>query len=330
MTAVRLYTRRQLTNEIDILKAGAGFLRRVGENMKSPVFQGLPTSIFDFALLSRRQHWSKGPDQISPRRVQFPSFSWAGWRGEAFWDLEDASSSYEVLNMGTPESKRFNDWLNHHTWIEYYELHPNNHTTRIWPVSEQESFSQLAVDFLGYRSREAPPFYLAEPTTEYKTGPTTTFPQPVRQYPVLQFWTMAAWYNMIQASPQYIKLREATASWQFNLLDRSNQVCGRIILDEIPSIPYEGPQEFLILSESSKNTSESYSHYRKRIDISWGCVKQRSFTDSEILEWNYFWVMLIVRDELGVAERRGLGKIVLSSLDYCCEAGPVWKEIILG
>jgi hypothetical protein len=95
-------------------------------------------------------------------------------------------------------------------------------------------------------------------------------------------------------------------------------------------MPFEGPQEFLILSESSKNTGESYSHYRKRIDISWGCVKERSFTDPDILEWNYFWVMLIVRDELGVAERRGLGKIVLSSLNYCCEPGPVWNEIILG
>jgi hypothetical protein len=146
---------------------------------------------------------------------------------------------------------------------------------------------------------------------------------------------MTAWYNMIQASSrsisqQYINEQEATAPWQFNLLDRSDQVCGRIILDEIPSIPFEGPQEFLIVSESSNNTSESYSHYRKRIDISWCCVKERSFTDSEILEWNYFWVMLIVRDELGVTERRGLGKIILSSLDYCCEPGPLWKEIILG
>jgi hypothetical protein len=36
--AVHLYTRRQLTNEIDISKAGAGFLRRLGGIMKSSVF----------------------------------------------------------------------------------------------------------------------------------------------------------------------------------------------------------------------------------------------------------------------------------------------------
>jgi hypothetical protein len=148
-TTVRLYTRHQFTNEIDIFKAGASFLRRLGENMKRPVFQGLPISIFDFALLSRRQYWSNAPDKISPRRVQFPGFRWAGWRGETFWDLEDISSSYEVLNMGTPDAKRFNDWLNQGTWIEHDELHPDGHSTKIWPVSEQERFSQLLVDFLG-------------------------------------------------------------------------------------------------------------------------------------------------------------------------------------
>jgi hypothetical protein len=82
--------------------------RKYEKPMKSPVFQRLPTSIFDFALLSRRQYWSEVPDKISPRRVQSPSFSWAGWRGETFWDLEDVSGSYE---------KRFNDWLNQRTWI---------------------------------------------------------------------------------------------------------------------------------------------------------------------------------------------------------------------
>ena len=84
---------------------------------------------------------------------------------------------------------------------------------------------------------------------------------------------------MSQASPRYINPKyinpqEATAPWQFNLIDRSDQVCGRIILDEILSIPFEGPQEFVILSESSKNTSESHCHYRKRTDINWVCVKR--------------------------------------------------------
>ena len=53
MTCVELYTGRNLTKSVDILKAFNGVSRVIEEHLCAPFFFGLPSSHFDFALLWR-------------------------------------------------------------------------------------------------------------------------------------------------------------------------------------------------------------------------------------------------------------------------------------
>ena len=88
------------------------------------------------------------------------------------------------------------------------------------------------------------------------------------------------------------------------------------------------PQEFLILSES--RTPPRMSKLQDYSAGSLGSPTIRVDVLSRGEVWKYYWVMLIVRDDSGIAERRGLGKIYQAALDFCCEPGPEWQEIILG
>jgi hypothetical protein len=94
---------------------------------------------------------------------------------------------------------------------------------------------------------------------------------------------------------------------------RDGHPCGRISLDDLPELDKIGPHEFLILSQAR---SESY------------------FVPSRIcqadLNYDAFYVMLITRDADGIVERRGIGKVLQSSLDSSFEPGPRWEDIILG
>jgi hypothetical protein len=102
------YTKRQLTNSDDILKAMSGILRAF-EKRKRPVLHcaGVPMipAPPKNVKSKRNDHrdepkeWSPaagfslglcwGLKSPSPRREGFPSWSWTGWKGEVKWRLSD-------------------------------------------------------------------------------------------------------------------------------------------------------------------------------------------------------------------------------------------------
>ncbi|KAH7119189.1 heterokaryon incompatibility protein-domain-containing protein [Dactylonectria macrodidyma] len=94
------YTQRHLTHEQDVLNAFSATLEHLSAHNKTRFCWGLPINCFIVALL-----WNipaTHPSSIAPteRRTalwknarKFPSWSWAGWRGEAkyiFFDARDA------------------------------------------------------------------------------------------------------------------------------------------------------------------------------------------------------------------------------------------------
>jgi hypothetical protein len=73
--AVKEYSRRTLSDSNDRLRAFSGILRFLGRPLHAPFFFGLPSSLFDIALL-----WK--PDDACERGpTSQPSWSWTGWNG---------------------------------------------------------------------------------------------------------------------------------------------------------------------------------------------------------------------------------------------------------
>ena len=75
---VNLYSPRRLTYPEDGLRALDGVLQRLGTMYRRGFFWGLPIEDLDWALLWR-------PQIPSSRRRDFPSWSWAGWEGGAWY-----------------------------------------------------------------------------------------------------------------------------------------------------------------------------------------------------------------------------------------------------
>ncbi|KAI9728595.1 MAG: hypothetical protein M1834_007623 [Cirrosporium novae-zelandiae] len=68
------YLHRDLTYESDILNAFQGILNALTPLFEGGFFWGLPTCLFDAALLWRTSH------SLKSRRPNFPSWSWLGWK----------------------------------------------------------------------------------------------------------------------------------------------------------------------------------------------------------------------------------------------------------
>lgn len=132
-----------------------------------------------------------------------------------------------------------------------------------------------------------------QPSTYFDDG--KPFPRP---YPVLQFWTLAVYFNIEVRSTKRGVL-EGIAG----ILNPDNNIsCGSVSLDGFEEMPFFeslGPFEFILLSEDyGVSETETYNVM--------------------LLEWVD-----------GVAERRGLGHLSKDAVHLSLDPGPIWKEILL-
>jgi hypothetical protein len=82
VTALKDYTKRSLSDPLDRLRAFDGIMKCLSTPLKGPFFFGLPSTLFDAALL-----WHPvGPCRRGPK--EFPSWSWAGWTGAVRYSVE--------------------------------------------------------------------------------------------------------------------------------------------------------------------------------------------------------------------------------------------------
>jgi len=285
---LREYTLRALTNQDDAINAIAGILRRFSEELRCSFFQGMPTAAFDSAILFDRTY-SSTPLR---RRINFPSYSWAGWIGDLGSFLESGSGRYK-------EDDRFlsfNKWLRDGTWIIWYKRSPSGVLNLVWDPAANESFPTNDPSFIGYRKRHPfqPPAALTSRAhiLTTRTTPTEQFEYDIvcRNYPLLQFWTLTIFVNLRLVSPFL-----AVCALQ----DSRGADCGTAGLDSFGEMPFynsQGPFEIIILS-----------HWN---DDEYNIM---------LIEWNGH-----------VAERRGIGTLEKTAVAYGLPPGAVWKEILLG
>ncbi len=77
------YSERDLTKDSDAINALTGVLRRFSARVNSRLLCGLPTAVFDLSVLFQNE------SSALQRRAEFPSYSWAGWKGQVSWLILD-------------------------------------------------------------------------------------------------------------------------------------------------------------------------------------------------------------------------------------------------
>lgn len=137
---LRMYTRRDLTYEKDILEAFAGIGNVVCQSLGRPkstdeqeraLLFGLPASHFDYALLWQPQ---EVPERRKLREAVFPSWSWSGWRCKKGMSYREAAVAGPEINL--------HDWLLNHTWITYYIRDGNGYLRLVWDPKQFEQNNQ--------------------------------------------------------------------------------------------------------------------------------------------------------------------------------------------
>lgn len=153
LKCIALYTSRQLTKSKDVLAAFSGITNRLMKTMQAPFIFGLPSSHFDLALLwePRRSIQRRRPKDDNEKKdyngLEFPSWSWSGWMGEA---VEYKSGMVEGCLTNLQE------WLTKHTWICWYIRDGHGNLRPLWDVEKpSHGIKQVPVEQLweGYGSR---------------------------------------------------------------------------------------------------------------------------------------------------------------------------------
>jgi hypothetical protein len=196
------------------------------------------------------------------------------------------------INIDTPSP--MNEWLESRTWIIWYKRSHSGITNLVWDPSANESFPIRDKTYHGYRERRHFEPLVPLSFATLRTAPTEDLSSsiPASPYPLLQFWTLTVFYRIAE-----INVFKATC----RLVGEDGINCGNMSLDgseETTLFDSVEPLEIILLSESEG---------------------RREYYNAMLLEWNE-----------GVAERRGIGTILQSTINNSFSPGPLWKEILLG
>ncbi|KAK4644525.1 hypothetical protein QC761_0053600 [Podospora bellae-mahoneyi] len=301
---IRQYSGRSLGNDADVLRAMGGIMRRVSIKVGYPVVQGLPVAHLDIFLLF------KGNNVI--RRPGFPSYSWAGWRGEVrMIFLEEFESQLKI-----------DEWLeSHRTWIVWYTTDSSGRTTSVIDQINRTHHRTLQ----GTTDWRAGWLYHNEPRVSFQGFQSElsleTLPTPIhnpKPYPILRFWT---WVLTLT-----IQITDVFTS-DARLLGANGEDCGWMSLDDLGGSESDiifhdsEPIEVVLLSEGCPQ--KTFRNDQNYVLDTWRP------TEVEICDGLHYNVILVKWDG-GIAERRGYGWIRKKALHLGFGQGPRWKEINLG
>ncbi|CAM1507782.1 Fc.00g046300.m01.CDS01 [Cosmosporella sp. VM-42] len=218
------YSRRALTNEGDVLRAMAGIIRRISDKEKTRFLEGIPSVAIDAFLLFT------APKNNLHRRSGFPSYSWAGWRGDIAVDV--------------PFDMEINDWLANETWIIWYKRNPSGITNLVWdPAAGDLGHIHGKASVIlkgGGQFKSVVPLNIST----LRTLPTEdiAFTVPIPSYPLLQFWTVSVFFKLDETD-----VFRATSK----LVGRDGSHCGDVTLDgyeETTFFDSQEPFEFILIS----------------------------------------------------------------------------------
>ena len=334
---IMYYSQRELSYDSDALNAAAGLLRMLTGRLGCEMIQGLPTFGLDAYLLFVTTH----DKSIPKRRVQFASYSWAGWKGRVDW-FEHAYVYFKSPLKEPP------GWVRERAWISWTELRPNGIACSISNLPEIMSDSSLLKSAARTRLETEIPS-IRRDVEQVVLKITDANLARRYQYPLLTFMTVSVIFKVgVEAD---LKDEETSI---FELSDKESNICGYVWYDQSPPEILKDHSEFILLSETN------YGHRKfpmlstevgpDGLQVQSGGEEARNVhngdddtgnqsPEQEIdaqktdewgysLDWGFYWVLLIEWDN-GVAERRGIGQIYKTAAEKSFPPGPAWKQIYL-
>lgn len=286
------YTQKALTYQSDAMNAVKGIGRTMSEIMRSDLFMGIPACAFDLFILFTSQQ-----QPSLRRRPGFPSYSWSGWAG-----------GVRFLEVFEKDDQLIANWFKQSTWIVWYKRSTSQRPSLVWDPSSRQRMPIPGPEFgYGGRRQRFPFRRQCNWHEQCETAASETLPRSIKlpEYAILQFWTATCFYAITESNPLTGGAR---------LMGSDGQPCGYLFMDGLEdSVFFQSNPvcEFALLSLVG-------SWDWNRISDRWEFGRDDNACHVMCLEWNH-----------GVAERRGLGVISLSSLDRTLGPGPQWKEILL-
>jgi hypothetical protein len=334
---VQLYTLRNLTFAQDKLIAFSAIERLLSQSMNTGFQTGLPTSYFDFALL-----WTPSQDlgNSSKRLSEFSSWTWAGWS-------HTSEYSHQTL-----EGVLFNmhEWISSRTWIEWYVVDFYDAATLLWDGNKSglqgrwkgyaqpnslSSYGRTSTAGVGSSIQMSAHFERLSQSAEYDYFTRGRSPKAK-----LRFYTHCAFFAVDSIPPSQLHPHDCP-QW-YSLLDVEGDWCGTVLLDDlwidygdialtenpdkddsVHELPFRKPTrktyKFIAISEAREFSAVEHD--------SWTYYVPTDRVDSL---WDLYYVLLIVTNEDGTSERRGLGKVFKDAFKKSYEPGYSWSEILLG
>jgi hypothetical protein len=285
------YASRQLSFDSDALRAIQGILRKFSMLSGLHCFQGLPPPLARSMLFSK----SKMPySRAFGRRSGFPSYSWIGWKFNPRYPGPIECANY-ITVQSKPEpiarSEPKNSYLC--SWIIWYCRFQDGQTFRLSETGRLYKASPpKSEDRLKIATGAVKELMdIAISEKNNRFDNTSTI-----SYPLLLFWTVVINVDL-RPNLQVLKYGEVTLDYKPK--DRRDDIIhnGKVHMDmEIPSPLVEmWVAKFAILASSERG----------------------------------YWALLL-KQENGVAERRGVVRLAKDVLKKCLEPGPRWEAVTLG
>lgn len=338
---LEIYQGRDLTDENDAVSAMAGMLGRVATSAKTGIVQGMPAGIFPLSLL-----FLHTAPHAPRRRKRFPSWSWAGWKGEVSWypfdrmDLMNAADEDNDFNEDKELERALEKCWISFQWTNGSKSRPDGHLepdTMIWepmiPVQKHFEGTDDAADGLdlfralpGVVDSGLDLSAVDDDQLDTKID-TLSVADDVdlrpREYPLLVFYTATAHYRLktIPAGgdeedysddaerPTFAEYKSRT----YEIGGREDEDCGVLYADEKLLLEDDNVERLVVLGEC----------YKIEFPLEFDTYCE------EVAEEPVFWVML-VRLVDGVWERRGIGQLLQSGLANSFEPGVAWEKVVLG
>lgn len=296
-SAVELYTRRELTNPIDILAAFEGVQQVLEKRLNTTIYYGLYEQMMDSSMV-----WESSKRLV--RRPGFSSWSWAGWVGEIQWKFTHAARSWIQWHHSEDGQA-----LPHHF--------PAQLVSRIEPPISWQKHRRRTAKKVNNSPNAAPLLHFHTVIATF----SLMQPQAVHKQmisPLRKRMTGPSALSTVRPAPADPGLLRT------GIADYNGMWCGSIDLDESWREKVGQPLKFLVMSRMSAFAPEDISMWRESPYFP-------DEVEDEIQRVDYgVYNVLLVMEEKGMFYRQGLGRVLTSALDRALEPQPYWHDILMG
>ena len=319
---VSSYLKRTLTYEEDILRAFSGILGALDDSMLEGFHFGLPQQFFDAALL-----WVP-MEQLTQRkclghanqRSEFPSWSWAGWKGAMQSQINAFGLGHLRSNLIIDHMPRLTDILPCVTWykIDMDTLErariPNDYAK--YQSKGLEGTMTLPPGWSSYLDESDGPFYY-----RYNKAPSShSFWYPIPTVRGIQPRSRRRWGPVLsfQTLRSHLKIGEPLSQEEqndqtyplYSLITETGEWSGVIYVHYLPEVAtaHKTSCELVLISGgfSSENNEEQADWIPE-----WNFAKRPRSGD-----YYLFYHVLWIEWQGGIAYRRGLGRVVQTVWDH--------------